>query len=93
MEKVIKETLKNELESMVIDYFANSTSTSDICDEIRKHISVSDEQENSIGLILFDYNLEWIAAPCNPEGANKKQNKVLDKIINDCVKKIINILN
>ncbi len=93
MNKTIKSTLKNELESMVIDYFANSTSTSDICDEIRKHINVSNEQENSIGLILFDYCLEWVAAPCNPEGATKKQNKVLDKIIDDCVKKIINILN
>lgn len=93
MKKVNKETLKNELGQMIIDCFVNITTVSDICNEIRKHINVSNEQEKCIGLILDKYKTKWRAKPFKIKTVTKKQINVLDKISDDCIEEIINILN
>ena len=86
--KNLKKTLEVEIVevvfSNVVDYFANSiTSTEFINKILRPLTSVSEEQEEKISDILSEYNREWSDADCDAEGATQEQNKKLDRIIED----------
>ena len=70
--------------SNVVDYFANSITSSDFVQKhIRPIVTVSEDQEEKISDILSEYNREWNNADCDAEGATKEQDAELDRIIED----------
>ena len=70
--------------SNVVDYFANSITSSEIINEIiRPLTSVSEEQEQKISDILLLTQQEWENVDCDAEGATQEQNIKLDRIIED----------
>lgn len=77
----------------VVDYFANSITSSDFVQKhIRPIVTVSEEQEEKISDILSEYNRYWDNADCDSEGATQEQDAELDRIIDECSKAIANVV-
>ena len=85
----LKIKIKNEMEVEMIHYLSNAKNSTEIIDEILRPLtSVSEEQEQEIDNILCLTHQEWEDADCDAEGANKEQDAVLDKIIEDAAEEI-----
>ena len=92
----MKNSIKNQVikvvSNNVVDYFANSiTSSNFVQKHIRSIVTVSEDQEKKISDILSEYNRYWDDAECDLEGATKKQDAELDRIIEKCSKAIANV--
>ena len=93
MKNSIKNQVVKEVSNFVIDYFANSITSSDFVQEhIRKIVTVSEEQEDEICNILADYNRDWDSADCDAEGVTQEQYVELDRIIYNCAKAITDVV-
>jgi hypothetical protein len=82
----MKNSIQNQVVEVVannvVDYFANSITSSDFVQKhIRPIVTVSEDQEEKIADILGLTQQEWDDADCAPEGATKEQDVALDKII------------
>lgn len=92
----MKNSIQNQVVKVVannvVDYFANSITSSDFVKKhIRSIVTVSEYQEKKISDILSEYNRYWDDAECDPEGPTKKQDAELDRIIEKCSKTIANV--
>ena len=93
----MKNSIKNQVikvvSNNVVDYFANSiTSSNFVQKHIRSIVTVSEDQEKKISDILSEYNRYWDDAECDSEGPTKKQDAELDRIIEKCSKTIANVV-
>ena len=91
MKNSIQNQVVEAVSNNVVDYFANSITSSDF---IEKHIKaitpVSKDVEIKIADILAEYNQDQDNAECDAEGATQEQDKELDIIIDKCSKAIAN---
>lgn len=87
-----RKELKAAIDGYVVEYFANMISAEAFIDtHIKPYVPVNDEKAEKIRVILAEGAREWDAAPCDPEGASKEQNKFLDAIIDDVFVSIIRL--
>ncbi len=92
--KKMKNKLVEVVSNNVVDYFANSISSSDFVQKhIRPIVTVTEEQEEKIGDIISEYNRDWDNADCDSEGATQEQDAELDRIIEKCSKAIANVFS
>ena len=93
MKNSIQNQVVEVVSNNVVDYFANSITSSDF---VQKHIKpivkVSEEQAEKISDILAEYNRDWDNADCDAEGATQEQDIELDRIIDECSKAIANVI-
>lgn len=93
MKNSIQNQVVEVVSNNVVDYFANSITSSDFVQKhIRPIVTVSEEQEEKISDILAEYNRDWDNADCDAEGATQEQDTELDRIINECSKAIANVI-
>ena len=93
MENSIQNQVVEVVCNNVVDYFANSITSSDFVKKhIRPIVTVSEDQEEKISDILSEYNRDWDNADCDSEGPTKKQDAELDRIIEKCSKAIANVI-
>lgn len=94
MKNSIKKQVIKVVSNNVVDYFANSiTSSNFVQKHIRSIVTVSEDQEKKISDILSEYNRDWVNADCDSEGPTKKQDVELDRIIEKCSKAIANVVS
>ena len=93
MENSIQNQVVEVVSNNVVDYFANSITSSDFVKKhIRPIVTVSEEQKEKISDILSEYNRDWDYADCDSEGATKEQDAELDRIIEKCSKAIADVV-
>ena len=93
MKNSIQNQIVEVVSNNVVDYFANSITSSDFVENhIRPITDVSEEQESKITDILSEYNRDWDNADCDAEGATKEQDLELDSIIEKCAKAIVDVV-
>ena len=93
MENSIQNQVVEVVSNNVVDYFANSITSSDFVEKhIKAIVTVSEYQEKKISDILSEYNRDWDNADCDSEGATKEQDAELDRIIEKCSKAIANVV-
>lgn len=82
MKNEIKNQLTEVIENNLVEYFANSISSSRFIDEfIRPITSVTEDQEEEIANIMAEANRDWDNAECDVEGATREQDILMDKIL------------
>lgn len=93
MKNSIQNQVVEAVTNNVVDYFANSITSSDFVQKhIRPIVTVSEEQEEKISDILAEYNRDWDNTDCDLEGATAEQDAELDRIIEKCSKAIANVV-
>lgn len=81
---IFENKTKNLIQSL-IDYSANSITSEQLL--IDNNLTKTEEE---VSEILLDFQNEWDETPCDDEGANKEQDKLLDGILEKYAKKLLN---
>jgi len=72
---------KNEITALLIDYCSNSIPALTIVEKL----NASEIHEENICQILGDFQRDWNALECDPEGFTKAQEKEADDLLDDVV--------
>lgn len=84
--------LKSEIENNLVNYYANSITSSDfVNNRIRKFVSIDEEKEEKICDVLAQSQRGWDDIEINAEGANAEQNQALDKYLEKITLEILQI--
>ena len=73
---------KNSIIDMLTAYAANAISGCEIAEKLNKN-------EDSIKIILQEFEQEWEEAPCNEDGATKEQDEHMDEILENYAQELI----
>lgn len=93
MKNSIQKQVVEAVSNNVVDYFANSITSSDFVEKhIKTIVTVSEDQEEKICDILAEYNRDWDSAYCDAEGTTQEQDAELDRIIDNCAKAIADVV-
>lgn len=93
MKNSIQNQVAEAVSNNVVDYFANSITSSDFVEkQIRTIVTISEDQEEKICDIIAEYNRDWDNADCDAEGATQEQDAELDRIIDNCAKAIADVV-
>jgi hypothetical protein len=84
--------LKSEIENNLVNYYANSITSSDfVSNHIRKFISIDEEKEEKICDVLAQSQIGWNNIECDVEGATKEQDAKMDEYLEKVASEILEI--
>ena len=84
--------LKSEIENNLVNYYANSITSSDfVNNHIRKFVSIDKEKEEKICDVLAQSQRGWDNIECDAEGATKEQDAEMDKYLEEVTFEILEI--
>lgn len=84
--------LKSEIENNLVNYYANSITSSDfVKNHISKFVEISEEKEEEICNILALSQRGWDNIECDAEGATKEQDAEMDSYIESVTSEILMI--
>jgi len=78
-------TKKEQLFDLLIDYTANII----ISSEIAEFLGTANEE--AVIKVLGEFQRAWDSADCDPEGATKEQDRILDEIVDNYAKELLQI--
>lgn len=82
----------SEIENNLVNYYANSITSSDfVNNRIRKFVSIDEEKEEKICDVLAQSQRGWDNIECDAEGATKEQDAEMDKYIEKVTLEILKI--
>lgn len=84
--------LKSEIENNLVNYYANSITSSDfVKNHISKFVEINEEKEEKICDVLAQSQRGWDSIECDVEGATKEQDAEMDAYIDSVTAEIIAI--
>lgn len=84
--------LKSEIENNLVNYYANSITSSDfVNNHMRKFVSIDEEKEEKICDVLAQSQRGWDNIECDAEGATQEQDAEMDKYLEEVTSGILEI--
>ena len=84
--------LKSEIENNLVNYYANSITSSDfVNNHIRKFVSIDEEKEEKICDVLSQSQRGWDNLECDAEGATQEQDAEMDEYLEEVTSGILEI--